>query len=222
MQFTLKRPTSNDHSAGSKPRSPLAGWLNFSKPSEPEIDLPEMDVTGALDRILKRADSTTPIQHFDVAIDSIREALAAIESSLFLIDQIREAIEQAFEIVLSANDVEEIGGRALLAESYDEIRESINEIIANSNDRAANLIGKNPQQIDVTLGGKAHYSITPMRLDTSERGLGLMPPKEAFATFDEITETLEQLDGGLKKADRAAGAYCKDAQYLISRMNKFS
>jgi hypothetical protein len=147
--------------------------------------------------------------------------LTSIEGALFTIDRVRDYIEQAYEVALSAQEVEDVGGRALLAESYDELRLSINAAIDAVEDRAATLVGKSQRQVDVRLGGKAHYSISPVRLDVSARGLNINPPREAFATFEEITAALEELDSALKKADRAAAGYCRDAQFLMQRISAF-
>lgn len=218
MQFLTGKSNDRANQSSSGFRSPIANLFKSKKQDEAESELPEMDVTGALNRILnnqkpvKKSPSTTRVQ------DPIREALAAIESSLFSIDRIREVIEQGFEIVLSANDVEDAGGRALLAESYDELRMSIDNVVETADERAVILIGHNAHQVDVGLGGKAYYTLTPMCMDTSDKGLNLTPPRGAFAKFEEITDILEQLDSGLKKADRAAASYCKDAQYLIGRL----
>ncbi|HXI88230.1 MAG TPA: hypothetical protein VNH64_12280, partial [Parvularculaceae bacterium] len=182
-----------------------------------EDALPVIDVAAGLNRILKSAPAQTEI-HNTVSVDPIREALASIESALYSIDAVRDIIEQACEVALSAQEVEDAGGRALLAESYDELRLSINKTIDALDERAACLIGKNQHNLDVKLGGKAQYSVSPTRLDVSARGLNLDPPRDAFAAFDEITEVLAQLDSALKKADRAAAGYCRDAQFLIARL----
>ncbi len=179
-----------------------------------------MDVAGGLDRALRRsAAQGKPAEPAPPQADNnIREALVAIESALYSIDRVREIIEQAYEVALSAHEAEEPGARALLAESFDELRLSINTTIDAVDDRASTLIGKNPRQIDVKLGGKAHYSISAFRLDATAKGLSITPPRDAFATFEEINAALDELDGALKKADRAASAYCRDAQFLIARL----
>lgn len=207
--------------ATKKKRSPLAGLFGRSseKQNQDEI-LPEMDVEGGLGRALRLA-SNAPVVHRDDGAshdENVREALTSIEGALFTIDRVRDYIEQAYEVALSAQDVEDVGGRALLAESYDELRLSINAAIEAVDDRAATLVGKNQRQIDVRLGGKAHYSISPVRLDVTARGLNINPPRDAFATFEEITAALEELDSALKKADRAAASYCRDAQFLMQRV----
>lgn len=220
MPFNSRKPVSKCKAGEKSAQNPSAGPHEARKSAEPETNPAPDDVPAPWKRLLKRPDSKTNQQPINDISAPVREALTAIETSLFSIDRIRETIEQAFEIVLSANDVEAARGRALLSESYNEMRRTINEIVINTDTRAADLIGSSPRQIDVSLNDKAYYSIFPMRLDTSDSGLNLEPPKNAFATFDEITTTLEQLDNGLKKADNAAAAYCKDAQYLIGRMKK--
>jgi len=201
-------------------RAGLSGLFGFPSPAVAEEALPEMDVAGGLDRALRRASAQSkPAEPKPQRADNnIREALVAIESALYSIDRVREIIEQAYEVALSAHEAEEPGARALLAESFDELRLSINATIEAIDDSASTLIGKNSRQIDVKLGGKAHYSVSPFRLDSTSKGLSITPPRDAFATYDEINAALDELDGALKKADRAASAYCRDAQFLIARL----
>lgn len=201
-------------------RSPLAGWLGKKAGSEANNDLPEVDVAGGLNRALRNASQAAPEKPAEKKkTNPAHDALAAIEAALYAIDRIRDSLEQACEVTLSAKDVEDVGGRALLAERFDEWRLSIDAIIENVDPRAVPLIGKNQRHLDVTLGGKARYSVSPVRLDVSEKGLNVSPPRDAFATYEEIDATLEELDNALARADRAAAGYCRDAQYLIARTN---
>lgn len=201
-------------------RSPLAGWLGKKAGGEADSDLPEVDVAGGLNRALRGAAGTGAPQPAEKKkTNPAHDALAAIEAALYAIDRIRDCLEQACEVALSAKDVEDIGGRALLAERFDEWRLSIDSIIENVDPRANLLIGKNQRHLDVMLGGKTRYSVSPTRLDVGERGLNVSPPRDAFATFEEIDAKLEELDNALARADRAAAAYCRDAQYLIARTN---
>lgn len=221
MAFALNKGASAD--AGKKmKRSPLAGLFGRNGQQAEEQELPAMDVAAGLDRALRRtAGAAAPLKASETQTgDNIREALASIESALYTIDRIRDIIEQAYEVALSANDTEEAGARALLAESFDELRLSINSAVEAADDRAATLVGKNQRQIDVKLGAKAHYSVSPSRLDASQKGLNINPPRDAFATFDEIAVSLEELDAALQKADRAANAYCRDAQFLIAKLQE--
>ena len=218
--FALNRSQSDEKSREKSPdkaqkRSPLAGWLG-RKTSDADI-IPEIDIAAGLNRVL-RASIPQAEEPRDTTIDPIREALASIEAALYTIDAVREIIEQAYEVTFSAQDVEDAGGRALLAESYDDLRLTINKTLDALDERAAILLGKNQRNLDVKLGGKAHYSVSPTRLDVSARGLNLDPPRDAFATFEEINSVLSELDTALKKADRSAAGYCRDAQFLIARM----
>ncbi len=221
MAFASNKGASEEARKRAK-RSPLAGLFGLHGQHTDESELPAMDIAGGLDRALRRsAGSSAPAKKGDDhSSNNIREALSAIESSLYTIDRVREIIEQAYEVALSAHEVEEVGARALLAESFDELRISINAAIDAVDDRAATLIGKTQRQIDVKLGGKAHYSVSPCRLDASSKGLAINPPSDAFSTFEEINRSLDELDAALKKADRAGSAYCRDAQFLIGKLQE--
>lgn len=115
-------------------KSPLAGWLG-RKGQNGDNDLPEMDVAGGLNRALKNVQSAAEVEQSskqEQQGNPVRDALSAIEAALYAIDRVRDILEQACEVVLSARDVEEIGGRAMLAESYDELRLSIDEALEKS------------------------------------------------------------------------------------------
>ena len=219
MAFALNKVAPGDGEKRSK-RSPLAGLFGIAGRAPEEPELPAMDVAAGLDRALRRTSGpAAPEKKQGVqTANNIRDALGSIESSLYTIDRVRDIIEQAYEVALSAHDTQEAGARALLAESFDELRLSINSIVEAVDERAATLVGKNQRQIDVKLGGKAHYSVSPCRLDASPKGLNINPPRDAFSTFDEIATSLGELDAALQKADRAANAYCRDAQFLIAKL----
>ena len=223
MGFALTRQNAGSQtpksSGKASKRSPLAGWLGRKQDEPEEASIPAIDISAGLNRVLKNRQTSAEKTPEPVDDEPIRLTLAAIEAALYSIDQIRDIIEQAYDVALSARDVEDAGGRALLAESYDELRLSINTTIENLDEQAGVLLGKDQRHIDVHLGGKAHYSISPTRLDASSKGLNLDPPRDAFATFDEITQIMEELDAATKRADRAAAGYCRDAQFLIARLN---
>lgn len=199
-------------------RSPLAGWLSKKSKSD-EDALPEIDIDAGVSRALKKTDIPQKNDEDKDPQNHVRDALGAIEAALYAIDRIRETLEQGCEVALSAKDVEDPGGRALLAERYDELRLGVDEALNGADPRAAVLIGSGQRHFDVALGGKARYSISPTRLDISEHGLNLAPPVDAFADDAEVDRILGELDDALARADRCAAGYCRDAQYLIARMN---
>jgi hypothetical protein len=216
VAFALKNtPDSKDEPK----QGPLARLLGKKSKRDTNSELPKADVAAGVSRALRGAKNSDAAPVEFERENMVRDALAVIESALYAIDTVRDILEQACEVAISAKAVEDIGGRALLAERYDELRLSINEAVENADPRAAQLIGQSPRHLDVSLGGKARYSVSSARLDVSERGLNISPPRDAFSTFEEITEALEELDAALGRADRAAAGYCRDAQYLIARMN---
>ncbi|MBL4618719.1 MAG: hypothetical protein JKX88_01310 [Marinicaulis sp.] len=216
MAFALKKSSSDE---GGPKKGPLARLLGKKTNHESNGELPEVDVTAGVNRALRGATNTINTKSSEKDTESIvRVALLAIEAALYTIDLIRDILEQACEVAVSAKSVKDVGGRALLAERYDELRLSINDVLENIDPSAAQLVGQAPRHLDVWLGGKARYSVSSTRLDVSESGLNISPPRNAFSTFEEIDEALKELDSGLARADRAAASYCRDAQYLIARM----
>jgi len=177
-----------------------------------------MDVTAGLNRALRLARPGASERERHASREPIRAALLAIEAVLYKIDQIRDIIEEAYDVALSARETEDAAARALLADSYDEMRLSL-EAVADENDEDSGpLIGKRRRTIEVRLGGQAKYSVSPVRLDASAQGLALSPPRGGFADDDEVMDTLEELDRALQKADRVAASYCRDAQFLMARL----
>jgi len=215
VAFALKKTSGDD---GEPKKSALARLLGKKTDREPNGELPEVDVTAGVNRALRGANPTNVKSPEEDTESIVRVALLAIESALYTIDLIRDFLEQACEVAVSAKSVKDAGGRALLAERYDELRLSINDVLENIDSNAAQLVGQAPRHLDVWLGGKARYSVSSTRLDVSESGLNISPPRNAFSTFEEIDEALKELDAGLARADRAAASYCRDAQYLIARM----
>ena len=155
----------------------------------------------------------------NVTARDIHKALSAIEATLYSIDHIRDVLEQACELVVAARDVEEFGGRAIIAERYDELRDAIDHHLEVAQNDGAILVAKGQRHMDVILGGKTYYAVSAMRLDTSERGLNLIPPLDAFCTQEEVEKIIEHLDNALARTDRAAAHYCRDAQYLVARLS---
>ena len=179
-----------------------------------------VDFSAPLERALKN-----PLQPQEVVTDykpspELRETLSAIEASFYVIDQVREVLIEASQLVLRAKDIEELAGRALLAEQYDELRQSITHILEDADADALKLLGPDAKPKSATLSSHSNYTVDPACLDVSEDGLDLPPPAEAFSSTAEVADVLGHLEKALAKVDRTAGYYMKDAQFLISRLEK--
>ncbi len=215
------------HEAGRKSAKPAAkqtanalpAWLGRRRVDDDAETLPAADLSGALARVLSTRPHSLQTTGEPPDKEPIRAALGAIEAALYTIDQIRDILEQAIDVARSARGLEDAGGRALFAESYDDLRHSIGATLGKIDEHAAPLIGKDQRHLDVPLGGKAHYSISPTRVDAAAKGLNLDPPRDAFATDDEIDRIVEKLSAAIESVDRAAAGYCRDAQFLIARLS---
>lgn len=193
---------------------PFAGLRARKERDEPT---PEINFAAGLNRVLQSHSSAQKARPKHDA-KPFHDALAAIEGALYVIDQLHEVLAQANDVALAARAVQDAGQRALLAETYDELRLKINEALDNLDTDAARLLGRARKAFSVPLGDKTAYTISPSRLDISAAGLNLTPPREAFSALEEIAATMGELDAASVKLERVAAGYCRDAQYLITKM----
>ena len=176
------------------------------------------DLSASLARALRNP-LATQTQEQPSPTPAIGEALGAIEAAFFAIDQIRDYLVQASQIVIKAMDISDLAGRSMLAEQYDEMRETMSGMVSHFDKEAAKLVGAQAKNLEIRIGA-SNYSVQACRLDLSAAGLALSPPKMAFEEMSEIAATLGELDAALSKVDRAAKFYMKDAQFLISKLEQ--
>ncbi|WP_306250247.1 hypothetical protein [Parvularcula sp. IMCC14364] len=188
-----------------------------ARPEEPAVDF-SRPLQRALNNPLKSKNDPASIAG---RIDpDLRLTLSAIEASFFVIDRIREILTEAAQLVLRAKDVDDLAARAMLAEQYDELRQSVCDVLHNADEDAQHLIGPEAMPLTATLNFHSIYTVDPVCLNIEEAGLNLPPPREAFAQTGEIAQTLGHLEKALEKIDRTANYYMKDAKFLITRLEK--
>ncbi|MEL7028482.1 MAG: hypothetical protein AAGL49_04560 [Pseudomonadota bacterium] len=185
--------------------------------SGPRAEIEDVDVSVGLNRALAHARSRSAKlrtrAHEDIAF-----ALQAIEAALFAIDEIRGLLEEAGEVVEAARAAPDLGGRALLAERYDDLRLAVDEIAGSAEFEGVSLLSEDARSLEVELGRKARYLVAPLRLAVSAKGLHLPPPEDAFAETEEIDRVAEKIAAGQKRVSRATETYCRDAQVLGARL----
>lgn len=217
MAFSLRKP---DKKAANT-EEPQRGLSSFFRRKPQQSDLPTCNIDAGLSRALKTPNVDKKSREIQINNESAgRQALMAIEAVLYALDRVREIIDQCVEIVDSANSTQEPGARALLAESYDELRLSINTIRDETDENGALLIGAEAESLDIEMTGRARYSVASFRIDCSSKGLNLSPPADAFIENEEIESTLNKLKKIQDRLDRASAAYCRDANFLMSRLNE--
>lgn len=169
----------------------------------------------ALNNPLKSTDKYRVRQSQD-----LRHTLRAIEASFYLLDQLRDVIVEACHLVLRANVIEDLAGRALLAEQYDELRHSIERLIAGAEEEASALLGPTADGITAKLNATSTYTVFPTRLSLSDDSIDLPPPIEGFADTAEVARILGKLDKALDTLDQVSASYMKDAQYLMTKLGQ--
>lgn len=183
----------------------------------PEIEAGDVmrSLARALNNPLKSTEKPVARQSQD-----LRHTLRAIEASFYLLDQLRDVIVEACHLVLRANVIEDLAGRALLAEQYDELRNSIERLIAGAEEEASALLGPTAEGITATLNATSTYTVFPTRLSVSDDSIDLPPPIEGFADTAEVARILGKLDKALDTLDQVSASYMKDAQYLMTKLGQ--
>lgn len=189
-----------------------------AKPAEAEPEI-FVDLKASAARALRNPLRESPIAPQDnAACKPALEALAAIEASFFVIDNLQDVLVEASQIVLSATTIDDIAARSLLAERYDELRLSIDGVLDNSDPKTVTILGQNAAKKAIPLPGGALYHLTSTNLYLGEQGLDLPPPLEAFSTNMEIALVLGKLDDALCKLSKTSESYMRDTQFLIARI----
>ena len=211
-----KKATAEKSTPVAKSKAPPKGQLKGKSKAGDEI-AEVIDLSASLVRALHNPLKTAAAPTKTRPDAEIRTALTNIEATFYAIDAIRELLVEACQLVLKAKDIDDLAGRSLLAEQYDEMRERLNGIIAALDPEADALIGPTAKPLQVTLNAST-YMVQTCRLDISETGLNLTPPAMAFESLSEIAAKLGELDGAVSKVDRASQFYMQDAQFLIRKL----
>ncbi len=198
----------------------LGGLLKRKKNTEDV--LPTADIGIGLSRALRKSNiAPTSTQEREADRKIIRETLESIESALYTMDKTREVLQQCFEIAMQARKSEDPAARALLADSYDDLRESLDQIAAETDARGQILVGRNAKNIELELTGRARYSISAFPVSNNQGGLNLSPPINAFDTDEEIIAMIGELREAHKRVARFTTDYCRDAKFLMSRLQEY-
>ncbi|MEM1193035.1 MAG: hypothetical protein AAGH42_06535 [Pseudomonadota bacterium] len=216
---STKKPAATSAQAQAKTtaKAPKKRGSFFKRKTVDEpVVAPETLAVG-LSRALRTANMPRKAQEDAVQdTEHVRHALIVIEAILYAMDQARETITQCSEIIESAKLTEDLGGRAMLAENYDDLRLSLDKLAETDDEVVAELISAPGATLDLALTGRARYSIAGFCLGTDDHALNLPPPLTAFAADDEIEHTQLALDHAAGRVTRATASYCRDAKFLMA------
>lgn len=179
-----------------------------------------VDLSGPLSRALNNPlrdpNPTASLKPSEELVAS----LSAIEATCQLLEDVQGELEKTMDIVREAKGEASIASRALLAEKYDDMRQSIADMVFNAPEEAHRLTAQHMQSIVLPLGNQTSYTIDPVNLDISETGLNLPAPSDAFSEDREVDRVLESLEQAAQWLDENAADYLNDARFLLTRLDK--
>jgi len=194
-------------------------FLFHKKNKQAESDTEqEIDLTRSLGRALHNPLKNT-LANNDAMRSAIIRILGVLEGAFFAIDRIKELTLEASHLVLKASANDDLGNRALLAERYDELRQSIDQVIEDCDEPAKALIGPAAQPLLLQISPTTTYTVPGTRLDCEKDGLNLIPPISGFSESEEISQILRVLDKALARIDSVERSLMKDAQHLTEKIS---
>ncbi len=189
----------------------------FGLKKQPTLNTPDTAVN--IDRALKSSRNRTK-RKTSHSIAQIKLLLNSLEACFYVIDQIKDYLTAAAQIVLLAKDTDEVASRALLAEQYDQHRLTINAVLEGADNEAKTLLNGANKPLTVQLTSRGVYAVMPVCLAIDKDGLDLPPPALAFECHHEIAEVLAKLDQAFAKLDDISNDFMQDARFLISRLER--
>lgn len=196
------------------------------KSLEPPLAEPAPSVTpAAMQRALR---GTATAQGLFSAAElgrRIATALSTLETSVLAIDAIAGKLREAAELVADAGSSADDGRRALLAGHYDELREEIDAIAGSATHNRVNLIagrrinGQHPAfDIPFDEEGRSGIAIQVANLTTGADGLALSPPRNAFASQEEMAQIVGEIEAARLSAARVSDRFADHAALISERL----
>jgi len=196
------------------------------KSLEPPSAEPAPSVTpAAMDRALRAATAAQGLYSAAELGRGIATALSTIETSVLAIDEISGKLREAAELVADAATSADDGRRALLAGHYDELREEIDAIAGSATHNRINLIaGRRISGQHMTFDiafdedGRSGIAIQVANLTTAMDGLALSPPRDAFASDEEIARIASEIEAARLTTAKVSERLADHAALISERL----
>ena len=173
------------------------------------------DVSAAVARVMRQPSPISSEGKGPGVVGACQHAVAVLTEALETLrvasGKVREAAGHVIEAA-SAEDAE----RALLAEKYDDARQSVDAALAEASEGARTLLQVGAERMTVELKG-ATYAVSPFPLSTDEYGLDLPPPQHGFVSHAEVADTLRRVEIALERIGRVITVYEEDMAFLRLR-----
>lgn len=177
------------------------------------------DTASAVTRALRHA-AVKDDHYRRRQIETIRAAIAALEAAAQGVDAVSAMIGEARELAQSAAATQSQAKRALIAERFNDVIESVDGAVQRSGADGVNLIddGKDEIEIDLEHIGGARLAVRHTRLTRGIGGLILSPVENAFSEDAEIARAQAELDRAATRVEGLAERFCADAAFLSDRL----
>lgn len=201
------------------PRKPPANagrtksFLKRSSASD-KVEL-DCDAQVGIDRALRFA-SRSQVDFGKDIRDAIRMSTHCIEKTIMTVDLIRDELTEVRNLMQIAKASEDHSKRSAIAEQHNIHLANINAGVSHAEVDEVNLLDGSGQNLNISLvlGRSLHFVVSHTCLTTGEAGLNLPEMDSRKVSDAELMIALNQIDAAFDILDKAAAAFCRDAEVL--------
>ncbi len=184
-----------------------------------EAIIPAVPSGEAVTRVMKSLATGAPARVAKAGAE-IATALNTVETAILAIDTVADLLIEAELLMATARDTQSVGRRALIANRYLSLLQTISATIQRAEHNGMNLLDGNRSTYEIKLDTdeRASIALHVANLTNDADGLGLTQPREEFASQTEIERTIAEVDAARRITTRVADLFADSSAVLAERL----
>lgn len=180
----------------------------------PEAPIEPIDMKNGIGRALRHVKSAQ--RSSQGLAERAARAISVVEGTLVATDAVDAALNEMQDIVSHALAAQDADTRMLCAQRYADLVDRIDTIVAGAVFDGVNLIdlGRGNIELVSPIGSQPRHTIGHIVLVTSERGLNLKVPRQAFREDAEIEAAGHALTRARARLIKSADTFLNQASCL--------
>lgn len=180
---------------------------------------PAVPSSEAVTRVMKSLATGAPAKVAKAGAE-IATALNTVETAILAIDTVADLLVEAELLTATARETESAGRRALIANRYAALIQTISDTVARADHNGMNLLdgARSTYEIKLDSEERASIALHVANLTTDAEGLDLTGPQEEFASQVEIERTIAEIDAARRTTGRIADLFADSSAVLAERL----
>ncbi len=184
-----------------------------------EAIAPAVPSSEAVTRVMKSLATGAPAKVAKAGAE-IATALNTVETAILAIDTVADLLVEAELLTATARETESAGRRALIANRYATLIQTISDTVGRAEHNGMNLLdgARSTYEIRLDSEERASVALHVANLTTDADGLDLTVPREEFASQVEIERTIAEVEAARRTASRVADLFADSSAVLSERL----